>query len=360
MARSSSDLTEFHRIRRHLAIAVSALLVITAVGVVGFALIGGDEHTLLDALYMTVITLTTVGYGEIVDMSASPAGRIFTILLLLVGMTVVLYAVPMVAAFVIEGRLFHAFERRRMEKTIAKMTSHYIVCGERVVVAHVAGELASTGHEVVSVISDLTEGTAELLPGVPSIVGDPTDDATLVEAGIGRATGVIMTMGADRDNVLGVFTARRLNTNVRIVAAAEGSETGAKLRAAGADAVVSPTRVGGLRMASEMVRPTVVTFLDKMLRSEDGSLRVEEVQMAPADKGAGMTLGSLEIGETAGVVVLAIRDPKTGSFQFKPSSDTEIQPDMTLIVMADKEGRGRLKRRMESARVSTTTLSIQQ
>ena len=128
---NSGDLSEFNRLKRRLAIAVIALVVVTAVGVVGFALIGGAEHGLLDALYMTVITLTTVGFGEIIDMSNSPAGRVFTLLLLLVGFAIVLYAVPMMTAFVIEGQLLNIFARRRMEKSIRSISDHYVVTGGR-------------------------------------------------------------------------------------------------------------------------------------------------------------------------------------------------------------------------------------
>lgn len=358
--KQSADLTEFNRIKRHLRIAVSTLIVVTVIGVVGFTVIGGDRHSLLDALYMTIITLTTVGFGEIVDMSNNPAGRAFTILLLLVGMAVVLYSVPMLAAFIIEGRLLHIFERRRMEKTIAQMTNHYIVCGETTVTSHVAEELVKTGHTVVAVSPGQADGEPGPVASVPTITGEPTDDAVLLEAGIERAAGTVMALDTDRDNVLGVFTARRLNPRLRIVVGAEGSETEAKLRAAGADAVVSPSRIGGLRMASEMVRPTVVTFLDQMLRDQEESLRVEEVRMSPTGKGLGMTLDSLGIDETAGVVMLAIRDPHTGAFQFKPSPQTQIEPDMILVVMTDTEGRCRLERRLEDARVSVPSHRVPQ
>ena len=312
--RQLRELAEFERLRRRLTLAVAALLAVTVVGVVGFSVIGRDRHGLVDAIYMTVITLTTVGFGEIIDMSGNPAARVFTVFLLLFGMGIVAYSVPMLAAFAIEGHLFHFFARRRMEKTIAHLSGHYVVCGDTAAMAYVAQELMQTGRQVVLVAPSeaVLEQAGELLERLPSVTGDPGTDAVLTAAGVPRAAGVVISMENDRDTALAVLTARRQSPGARIVASTEHPENEDKLRTAGADAVVSPSRTGGLRMASELIRPKVVSFLDQMLRDERSSLRVEELTVAPGAPGVG---GPLAAG-------------------------------MTLVIMADAEGRARLERRL--------------
>jgi voltage-gated potassium channel len=322
-------------------VALLALFGVIAVGTIGFAAIGAGEHGLVDAIYMTIITLTTVGFGEIIDMSNNPAGRIFTVALLLMGMGIVAYSIPLAAAFVIEGQLFHTFTRRRMEKRIAQLKNHYVVCGDAAAACYVAEEFVRTGRSVVLVIPE--EGSPpcpqDALADVPRIAGDPSDDATLLGANIGPAKGVVACMESDKDNLLVVLTARRLAPNTRIVAATDQSDGDAKLRAAGADAVVCASHIGGLRMAAEMVRPKVVSFLDRMLRDTRASLRVEEIAVPPDYAGAGKTLGSMVINEIPGVMLLAVQRAGQSGFEFKPTPDILLEANMTLVVMSDTEGR---------------------
>ena len=339
---------EFDRLRWRLRLAVGALVLVTGVGVLGFVLLGHGEHGLIDAIYMTIITLTTVGFGEIIDLSNHPMGRVFTIALLLVGMGIVAYTVPMLAAFVIEGQLHHIFRRRRMQKTIAQLSGHYIVCGDVATTWHVAEELVRTGREVVVVAptEESLEAAYAALGDVPGLAGDQTDDQLLRAAGIERASGIVFAMDEEKDNILGVLTARRLNPTARIIASTERPEAEDKLRVAGADAIVSPSRIGGLRMASELVRPKVVSFLDQMLREKGGSLRVEEVTVPAEGTAAGRSLDWLKVEEVEGAVLLAVRRAD-GGFEFKPSLSTTLEAGMALIVMADAEGRERLQQRIE-------------
>jgi len=332
-------------------LALGALVLVTAVGVLGFTLIGGGSYGIIDAIYMTVITLSTVGFAEIIDMSQMPVGRMFTVILVLVGMGIAAYTIPMLAALMIEGQLHNVFARRRMEKTIAEMERHHIVCGDTTATWHVAEELTRTQRGVVVVVPDeeALDVARSRFGDIPAVVGDPSNDQTLVSAGIERAAGLVFSMASNKDNVIGVLTARRLAPNARIIAATDEPETEAKLRVVGADGVVNPTRIGGLRMASELVRPAVVTFLDKMLRQKGGTLRVEEVTIpAGADVGD-QTLGSLEIDDIPGALLLAIRLPKTGDFEFKPRAETVLEPGMTIVVMADPAGLDRLRKRFRSA-----------
>ena len=354
----SPEAAEFYRLRRRLRLALGALALVTAVGVLGFLIIGGAGQGVVDAIYMTVITLTTVGFGEIIDMSNNPAGRIFTVALLLVGMGIVAYTVPMAAAFVIEGQLNNIFARRRMQKTIAELADHHIVCGDTSACWHVAEELLRTGHSVVIVAPTaeaLTEAQHRLGEG-PGIVGDPSSDEVLREAGADRAAGIVVCTSNDKDNVLTVLTARRLAPRARIIASTEHPETESKLQTVGADVVVSPSRIGGLRMASALVRPTVVTFLDKMLREKGGTLRVEEVTIPKNAQVSDRTLSGLKVDEVAGALLLAVRHPETGEFTFKPPPDTSLTAGMTLVVMADPDGLDRLRKRFQRATGTHFTL----
>jgi voltage-gated potassium channel len=342
------DTVEFNRIRRRLGLALLALLIVVTFGVIGFLIIGRGQHGLVDAVYMTVITLTTVGFGEIIDLSASPAGRIFTILLIIGGMGIAAYAVTLLAAFLIEGQLRHIFARRRMERTIARLDGHYVVCGDAPTTLHVVEELINTGRGMVFVSPDepTLRNARERYGDLPVLAGDPSDDDVLMAAGVERAAGVVFCMENDKDNLVGVFTARRLAPKARIVASSDTVEARAKMVAAGADAVVRPERIGGLRMASELVRPTVVSFLDQMLRAQGGSLRVEEVVVAPDADTHGKTIGAVEVDEVEGAVLLALRRQPGGEFEFKPSPETRLEPGMALVVMADTAGRRRLEERL--------------
>lgn len=338
---------DFERLKRRLGYALLAVVVVTIVGTVGFLVIGGDEYTVIDAVYMTVITLTTVGYSEIIDMSQNPAGRVFTVVLLMSGMGIIAYSVPQIAAFAIEGHLLNIFTRRRMEKAISKLSAHHVVCGDTALASYVVGEMVRTDRKVVLVSPDEEHDdlTEELGVEVPQLSGDPTHDQALEYAGIDRARGLVSCMRSDKDNILVVLTARRLNANLRIVAAAEEPETEEKLRTAGADAVVSPSRIGGLRMASELVRPTVVSFLDTMLRDQRSSLRVEEV-VVPREAAPGRTLRSLKVDELPGAMLLAVRRGPDEGFEFKPDLDLEIEAGMTLVVMSDAAGRAKVEERV--------------
>ena len=339
---------EFYRLRRRLGIAIAALVSVIAIGTIGYAVIGAGEHGLVDAIYMTVITLTTVGFGEIIDMTNNPAGRIFTVLLLLVGMGIVAYSIPLMAAFVIEGQLSHTFLRRRMLKRVAQMTNHYVVCGDTPAAAYVAAELVRTGRDVVlaGIAEDSTILDYEHLSGIPNVSGDPSDDAVLTSAKVQSAEGLVACMESDKDNVFVVLTARRLARGLRIVAASERMDVEPKLRAAGADAVVCASQIGGLRIASELVRPKVVSFLDKMLRDKRSSLRVEEVCVPHITRSTPISLSSGKIDEVVGAVLLAVQREGSDEFEFDPPSDTPLESGMVLVVMADAEGRAKIEKQL--------------
>jgi len=339
-------LEEFDRLRKRLTWAGLAMVLLITVGVLGYVTIAKGEHSVLDAIYMTVITLTTVGFHEIIDMTNDPGGRIFTMLILIFGMGIFAYGVPMLAAFMIEGHFLNIFARRRMEKQIQAMHDHYLVCGDSGSAWFVVEEFLRTSRPVVAIVpsEEVLKHQPTYLGDVPVIVGDPSDDEILMSAGVDRAAGIVASMDGDKDNVLVVFTARRLAPKARIIASAHNPRLGSKLRVAGADAVVSPHKIGGLRMASEMVRPAVVTFLDKMLRDEDAGLRVEEITALEGSKILGKTLGELKFHEIMGAVLLAIRPRGEDRFIFDPPRDRRIEAGMTFVLMINAKGREELAR----------------
>ena len=260
-------------------------MLVLGVGTAAYKHIGGEQATLLDSLYMVVITIATIGYGEIIDLSHSPGGRIFTMFLSFAGIGIMTYIMMSLTAFVVEGELNEAFRRRKMEKRIEKLRDHYIVCGADGVGTHVARELAATQRPYIVV--DVDREKIERLHGGEDgpafVVGDATDNETLEKAGIERAHGLFAVTGDDNQNMVISLSARQLNPKIRVVARCEEVRNSEKMQRAGADSAVSPTRIGGLRMASEMLRPAVVNFLDVMLRREDLALRIEELAVPAVD-----------------------------------------------------------------------------
>jgi voltage-gated potassium channel len=330
--------------RRRLVNAALASLATFLFGVIGYAIIDHGEHAFVDVVYMTVITLTTVGYGEIIPLDHHPWGRVFTMVLLLLGVSVILYFLSAITAFLVEGNLDHVFWRRRMKKAIDALTGHFIVCGDRIVAAHVIDEMRRVGRPVVAIVPTGStmhplQTTGELL----MVEGDPADEEVLREAGVERAAGVVAALESDRENVLVTLTARQLNAAARIVAMLVEPRNDTKLRRAGADAVVSPSSIGALRMASEMLRPTVVTFLDSMLRDRDRNLRIEEIEVGDESKAIGRTIGNLGIERQPGLLLMALVSPDGSRTHFKPAEDVVVATGSTLIVMGSPETVGKLR-----------------
>jgi voltage-gated potassium channel len=333
-------------VKRRLTTAAVAVLAVFAVGVAGYSIIGHGKHRFLDSLYMTVITLTTVGYGEIIPMQDNPAGRVFTMVLILFGMGILVYFASTVTAFFVEGQLEHVFWRKRMRKAIAELRDHVIVCGAGPVAGHFLDEMLQVRRPVVAVVpqANALPPTSEA-EDVPYITGDPSDEDVLVEAGVRRASGLVAALESDRDNALVILTARQTNPALRIVAMLVDGRNEPKLRRAGADAVVSPFRIGGMRMASEMIRPAVVTFLDTMLRDRDRNLRVEELRVGRGSAAIGRTVADLDINAMPGLLLLAFLAPGTATWSYKPAPHTRIAEGATLIVMGDPDGVAELRRR---------------
>ena len=255
------------------------LLAIILTGTVGYWLVTGRHYSFIDALYMTFITITTIGFGEVIDLSGNPGGRLFTIFIAISGIGALTYLVTNLTGLVVEGSLTESFRRRKMEKTVNSYRDHFIICGFGAVGAYIADELQSTRRPYVIVDEDkaVVERAIQALPERIVLEGDATNNDILIRAGVERAKGLFAVTGDDNRNLVISLTARQINHAVRVVARCTDIRNDAKIKRAGADAVVSPGFSGGLRMASEMLRPAVVSFLDMMLREQDQNLRVEEI-----------------------------------------------------------------------------------
>lgn len=330
---------------RTLLRAAGLIGLVFAVGVVGYAALAGPGYGPLDAIYMTVITLTTVGYGETIDLSQNPAGRVFTVILLVVGVGSFVYFFSNLTAFMVEGHLDALLRGRRMKNQIDKLRGHYIVCGVGATGEHIVRELVMTQRPFVAVDADearLRAIEAQLGIEFPSVVGDATDDDTLRAAGIERAAGLAACIAADKDNLIVTVSARLLNPGLRIISRCIEDHIGQKIRQAGADAIVSPNTIGGLRIVSELVRPTVVSFLDTMLRDRQEGLRVEELPIAAGNPLEGTPVGALRARGLQDVLVVALR-AVDGSWVFNPDDERVLAAGSTLIYMGGPGARASLE-----------------
>ena len=242
-------------------------------------------------------------------------------------------------AFLVEGQLTDILGKRKMERKIKSLRDHVILAGAGETGKHVAEELLQTATPFVVIEQDPTHVAAlERLGGIPYIVGDATDSVVLQQARIESARGLISSLPSDKDNLFIILTARELNPGLRIVSRVLAEESRHKLLKAGADAVVSANLIGGLRMASEMLRPHVVSFLDAMLRETSGTpMRVEEIQIPSSSPWVGRTLEETGIREKVGVVVFALREAETGKYLFNPPSTFRLSAGDVLIGCADRD-----------------------
>jgi len=324
--------TRNHPSLRKVWAAVACLLLVEVVGTLGYMLLEGWDFT--DSVYMTIITVASVGFGEVHPLSAT--GRWFTMGLILGGIGTLLYGVTNLTAFVVEGEFRDLLRRTRMDKNIEKLSGHLVLCGAGRVGRNIAEELCCLGHPLV-VVDRNPDHLAHLesLPQPPLIVlGDATDDHVLEQAGVRRASGFIAALATDADNLYIVLSVRQMNPGLRVIARVNDEEVVPKMLRAGADKTVCPSHIGGLRMASELVRPNAVDFLDKMLRERQGQLRVEEARVTESGAVAGKTLAEAHIPKHTGCVVVA-RRVAGGEFEFNPTADTRLTAGDVIVAIGE-------------------------
>lgn len=330
--------TRLPRILTRIYFSVGALFLLIAIGITGYYVGATPEPSFSDALHMTLMTITTIGFGEIIPLRTLPQ-QIFAGMLGIAGFGTLTFLFTSLTVFFLETDLDYTLRRRRMEKQIKKLRHHYIICGFGRVGRNIAQELHSTGRHFVAIDPDESNFaiSRERFPGLLYLHGDASDDDLMLAADVGDARGVFAVTGDDGKNIMITLTAKQLNPRVRAVARCHELRNSEKLRRAGADNVVSPDFTGGMRLASTMIRPHVVSFFEEMLRTEH-RLRLEEVQLPETFKPR--PFGTLE-RRTAEVVLLAVR---VGSeWHFNPSPDFHLEPGHVIIAMATPRGREELE-----------------
>ena len=306
------------RISRGLAVLGLVLLA----GTVGYIVLG---FGVLDAIYQTVTTITTVGFREVEPLST--AGKVFTIVLILVGVGTALYTFGVLLEALVEGHLRQLLEARRMARDVSEMSGHVIICGWGRVGHAGADYLRATGRQFVVVDRD-----ASRLAGIeyPYVIGDVTDDHVLEAAGIAHAHALLSALDTDADNVYVTLSSRALRPDLVIIARARNDASKSKLVRAGADRVVNPQLIGGHRMASYAMQPHVAEFLDDVIHDESLDYRIEEMQISADSVMAGAALRDAQLD---GVQLLAIRAPAARGFLANPDPDTRLEPGTVLIVV---------------------------
>jgi len=338
-------------LRKRLISAGILFLTLITVSVTGYRLLGGPSVTFLQALYMAVITLAGVGYGEIVETAHNPALRVFNMGVVLFGVAVTVYVFSVVAAFLVEIEATNPFWRRRMQKRISELRGHYIVCGIGDTGRHIVDEMHRTGMHYVVVdlreesIKRVGETHPDLFGEMLYVIGDATEEDTLSRAGIEHAKGLIAALPVDKDNLVVTVIAHQAFPHLRIVARATNLKFAERMVRAGAKATVSPSHIGGLRMASELIRPHVVGFLDLMLKDQSQTLRVEDIEIDAASPWVGSPLGEIKIQAKHNLLVLAVKSaggsagggPSTPKLWVNPPDGLTIQAGTAIIVMGDSK-----------------------
>ena len=333
--------------KRRVAFAAAVVFMLLLIGTAGFRFLAANSYGWLDCLYMTVITISTVGFAETIPVRESESLTAFTIGLILLGGGALLYFISSVAAMVIEGDLLHELWRRRMDRNIARLDNHVVVAGAGRNGVQALRDFAGSGTPFV-VIEASTPRIEQLMKEfgeeMPHIVGDALDDTTLVAAGIEKARGLLAVLHEDRDNLYLCLSARHLNPDLRIVAKIDQSDGADKFERVGVDAVVSPAHMGGRRMATEMIRPEVTSFLDAVVSGAHSELSLDEIQVGESSEFAGNTLRDANLSGRFGALIVGMKDSPGAKFRYNPVPDDELPGGGTVIALGRPEAIVRLRK----------------
>ncbi len=318
---------------RKILIVLLLIVALWATGVVGYIVI--EKWSVLESVYMTAISLTTVGFKEVRPLSDS--GRIFTIILITLGVSLFFYAAGTLAEAIVEGHIRGLIGRRRMEKKISKLNNHYIVCGYGRLGKVICQELNVRKYQVVVIDNKESAIKAAAQSGLYYLRGDATLDEVLTKAGIKRAKGLITVLGTDAANVYITISARSLNPSLIIVARAEDENAERKMFMVGATKVISPYKIGATRMALAVLKPTLTEFLDLASHSVGFDLDIEQIEIMPGSDLAGKALKEVSLREKTGVTVIAIKK-KGGRLTLQLSPDEPLEPGDVIIALGTKSG----------------------
>jgi len=320
----------------HLRNALIALVIIIIFGTAGYMLFEG--WNLADSLYMVIITITTTGYEEVHPLSTT--GEIFTLILVLVSFATVIYIGGIGIQIIIESNIF---KRRRMQNKIDKLSDHYIVCGYGRMGTHICEELSleSVPFVVIENNPDNHEKLDEI--GYLYDIGDASHDSTLERVGVKRAKGLVAVLPNDAGNVFTTLSAKFLNPKIFVVARAVEDETEPKLKKAGADRVVKPYELGGVRMASLLLRPGVADFIEIVAANRNLDLQIEEIVVKKGSRMHKKTLAELPIRTEFNTIIVSIQNDEKGIFVYNPKGDTVVDEGNKLIAIGEKNNLEKLK-----------------
>ncbi|WP_142314345.1 potassium channel family protein [Bacillus wiedmannii] len=327
--------------RKQLWIAVICMTFVVILGTLGFMTI--EEISLFQAFWMTMITVLTVGYGDAVPVTQ--AGKVFALLIIPVGVGIVTYAIGVVAAMIIEGNLFHAVRRKKMDKQIAQLQNHIIVCGCGRVGLQVVHELQE--KKIPFVVVDKDESILEK-EKLLYVHGDATEDQVLHYAGISKAAGLVAIVANDAENVFITLTARGLNDAIKIVARAEKPETEDKLKRAGANKVINPSSMAGIHIAKGIANPLTVHYIDTVLYGVDQSFVIEEIAVGKGSILASKSLLESDVRNQFDVTILAIL--RNGNVIHNPTGQEKLQEHDMIIVFGSVEKLGQFEKELQSKR----------
>jgi len=323
--------------------AVALLAVIVAGGTAGYSVIEG--WNVWDAFYMTITTVTTVGYGEVHPLSRP--GQAFTVVLLVGGVGAALYTFTLLATAVVEGGLPKRLQRRRQQRMLETISDHFIICGYGRIGSIVAHQFRRQQIPYVVVERDVERVQAAIEDGALAVEADASREDVLKRVGIARARGLIAAVGTDAENVYAVLSARVMRPDLYIIGRAETEDATAKLRRAGADRVISPYQIGAVQIAQTALRPAVVDFFELATSSDNLELAMEEIMIAPQSALASQSILDANLRQRYGVIVVGIQR-QDRRMEFNPEPDTAIRAGDKLVVLGRPESLKRLE--IEAAR----------